>query len=269
MSAPLDTEPAPAPDVAAFRPTVVALLSLPQDAAHFEEVVRAQGGALYVAPSAQAFVDTVDAAFPVLAIIDLSAGGEWFAAIQRCKLRPQTRHIVILVFAEEPSLELHRNALEAGADQVLTRAQLMADLPAIVAAHVAPQVRYVAGWQEPLGESARRGIEAFNRGAYWEQHEMLEAAWRAEVRPVREMYQGILQVGVALLHIERDNWAGGIKCFRRGLPRLRDLPPVCQGVHVAELRAAAEALHARITLLGPARLREVERSAFPQIVLDD
>jgi hypothetical protein len=90
----------------------------------------------------------------------------------------------------------------------------------------------------------------------------------AEARPIREMYQGILQVGLAFLQIERDNWTGAIKMFRRGLPKLRGLPPVCQGVHVGVLREAAEAIHNEITALGPERLGEFDRTRFPKIVVD-
>ena len=82
---------------------------------------------------------------------------------------------------------------------------------------------------------------------------------------MREMYQGILQVGVAFLQIERDNWRGALKLFRRGLPRLRALPTECQGVDVASFRSVAETIHAEVTALGPERLHEFDRSRFPTI----
>ena len=47
-----------------------------------------------------------------------------------------------------------------------------------------------------------------------------ERAWMAESRPIRDLYQGVLQVGLAFLQIEQGNWAGALKMFRRGLPRL-------------------------------------------------
>ncbi len=79
------------------------------------------------------------------------------------------------------------------------------------------------------------------------------------------MYQGILQMGVAFLQIERGNWAGAIKLMRRGLPRLRTLPPICQGLRIAAFRSAAPNRSiAEITALGPERLGEFDRSRFPQ-----
>ena len=97
------------------------------------------------------------------------------------------------------------------------------------------------------------------------QHEHFEEAWIEEKRPIRTLYQGILQIGVAFLLIERDNWAGAIKAFRRGLPRLRDLPPICQGMDITALYAESAAIHAEISALGPARLHEFDRSRFPRI----
>ncbi|MCU0503051.1 MAG: DUF309 domain-containing protein, partial [Anaerolineae bacterium] len=83
-------------------------------------------------------------------------------------------------------------------------------------------------------------------GEYWECHETLETLWRAEPRPVRDLYQGILQIGVAFHHLRNDNVSGAIKMLRRGLPRLRDLPEICQGVRVTELALAARMIHDRV-----------------------
>ena len=51
---------------------------------------------------------------------------------------------------------------------------------------------------EPLHPKAVEGLELFNRGHYFEAHEALEAAWREETHPVRELYRGILQAGVVI-----------------------------------------------------------------------
>ena len=144
---------------------------------------------------------------------------------------------------------------------------LSENLPQVVAHHLHPPVAYPEGWDAPLSDLARCGIEEFNHGEYFEQHELLEQAWLTEPRPIREMYQGILQVGVAFLQIQRNNWAGAVKMFRRGLPRLRTLPPICQGVDIAAFRASAEAIHWEVTDLGAARLGEFDQARFPHIVI--
>jgi uncharacterized protein len=99
-----------------------------------------------------------------------------------------------------------------------------------------------------------KGIAEFNAGAYFEQHETLETAWRAEPGPIRLMYQGVLQVGVAYYHIKRRNYAGAVKLFQRALRHLDPLPDVCQGVDIARLRADARAAQFELERLGPDRI---------------
>jgi predicted metal-dependent hydrolase len=111
-----------------------------------------------------------------------------------------------------------------------------------------------------------KGIEQFNRGEFFEQHETLEAAWRAESRPVRELYQGILQIGVACYQIERGNLPGSLKMFERGLRRLRQFAPECLGLDVARLIADSERLRDAAQELGPERLAELNCAFFPRIV---
>ena len=112
-----------------------------------------------------------------------------------------------------------------------------------------------------------KGIEEFNRGEFFEQHETLETAWRAESRPGRGLYQGILQVGLACYQIERGNLPGARKMFERGLRRLRQFAPECLGVDVARLIADAERVRDEAQRLGPGRLHELDRARFPKIAV--
>jgi len=112
-----------------------------------------------------------------------------------------------------------------------------------------------------------KGIEEFNRGEFFEQHESLEAAWRAEPRPVRELYQGILQVGLGCYQIERGNLPGALKMFERGLRRLRQFEPECLGIDVSRLIADAKRVRDEAQRLGPERLDELDRSLFPRITV--
>jgi len=122
---------------------------------------------------------------------------------------------------------------------------------------------------DDLSPLVMKGIEEFNRGEFFEQHESLEAAWRAEPRPVRELYQGILQVGVACYQIERGNLRGALKMFERGLRRLRQFTPECLGIDVSRLVIEAEHVRNEAQRLGSERLGELDRSRFPKIVKRD
>lgn len=231
------------------------------------DVIQGLGGRPIVVATPDELVAAVDYHFPVLILIDLNLPGDWDGAIQRCKLRPHTRQLPIYAYGSHVDTATLAAARKAGADHAWARSKLMAELPALVERHLRPPVRYPAGWDDVLSPEAVIGVAEFNAGHYFEQHEHFEHAWIDEPRPIRELYQGVLQVGVALYQIELGNWAGALKMFRRGLPRLRDLPPVCQGIDVASLRSAAEAIHREVTELGPMRLNEFDRSTFPKIRL--
>jgi predicted metal-dependent hydrolase len=76
------------------------------------------------------------------------------------------------------------------------------------------------------------------------------------------MYQGILQVGVAYLQIERKNYIGARKLFLRAWQYLNVLPDICQGVDIAQLRADAQAARDALEQLGPERI-----AAFPRALM--
>jgi predicted metal-dependent hydrolase len=230
-----------------------------------EDVIQRQGGLPILVETPDALVAAVDYHFPVLVLVDLNLAGDWAGAIHRCKLRPHTRQIPIYAYGSHVDTATLAAARKAGADHAWARSRMMEELSSLLARHLHPPVRYPEGWNEPLQGEALRGVEEFNAGHYFEQHEHFEAAWMAEPRLIRDFYQGILQVGVAFLQIEQGNWAGALKMFRRGLPRLRDLPPVCQGIDLASLRTIAEVIHQEITALGPTRLAEFDQSKFPKI----
>lgn len=120
----------------------------------------------------------------------------------------------------------------------------------------------------PLPDSARHGVALFNEGRYFEAHEALESAWRAERGPIRLLYQGILQVGVSYHHILRGNYSGACKVMERALGCLDGFPDVCQGVCVDELRRDASAALAELLRLGAADLVHFDRRLMRPVRLD-
>lgn len=111
------------------------------------------------------------------------------------------------------------------------------------------------------------GLAQFNRGEFFEQHETLEELWRAETRPVRRLYQGILQVGVAFHHLRRLNHHGTVYMLTRGPMYLRPFAPVCQSVDVARLLTDAKRALDEVERLGPERLGEFDWRLAPRVYL--
>ena len=118
---------------------------------------------------------------------------------------------------------------------------------------------------EPPPIRLRRGIEQFNRGEFFEQHETLEDLWNDERRPIRRLYQGILQVGVAMYQIQRCNHHGAIYLLTRGPDYLRPFAPACQQVDVADLLAQAAHIRKAVEDLGPDRLDRFDWRLAPRV----
>ncbi len=110
-----------------------------------------------------------------------------------------------------------------------------------------------------------KGIEEFNRGAFFECHDTLEALWLAESRPMRSLYQGILQIGVAFYHLRAGRFRPVLTLLTRGSNYLEPLAPACMGVDVAGLRKGAARCLARVQALGAERLHEFDWSLVPEI----
>ena len=113
----------------------------------------------------------------------------------------------------------------------------------------------------------RRGIDEFNRGAWFEQHETLEELWRAERREVRRLYQGILQIGVAMHHVRNRNHHGAVYMLRRGTMYLQAFAPRCQSVDVADLLVQASRILAAVEALGRTGLDRFDWGLAPRVRL--
>ncbi len=114
-----------------------------------------------------------------------------------------------------------------------------------------------------------KGVEQFNRGEYFEQHETLELLWRAETRPVRQLYQGILQIGVVFYHLQRCNYHGVVYMLTRGSAHLQPFAPTCQQIDVASLIDLAASTRRVVEQLGPARLDEFPWEPKPRVQLTE
>jgi len=112
---------------------------------------------------------------------------------------------------------------------------------------------------------AHQGIVLFNQGDYFAAHEELELAWRQESGRIRQLYQGILEAGVAYLHLQRQNLIGAQKVFARSMSWLGEWPEVCRGADIGQLRRDLETIFEEAARVGPNRLDELDASLFKPI----
>ena len=96
-------------------------------------------------------------------------------------------------------------------------------------------------------------------------HEALEAAWQAAPALLRDLYRGILQVGVVYLHITQYNYPGAIKVYQRCRKWLLLWPETCRGVEVGRLRQDLEAVITALQALGPQRIIDFNTSLLKPV----
>ncbi|MDA0716665.1 MAG: DUF309 domain-containing protein [Cyanobacteria bacterium] len=71
----------------------------------------------------------------------------------------------------------------------------------------------------------REAILLFNSGDWYACHDGFEALWHETAGPMRPVLQGILQIAVAELHLERGNLRGATILMGEGIGRLKGCPP--------------------------------------------
>lgn len=252
-------------------PTTAPVLALVTDlifGTRIADVVRAQGGAPVLAASAEEFRAGLER-WPVLILVDVYAlpAEQWRAEIVRAKTSPQSRLIPIYGFGSHLDTAVLKAARQAGCDHVWARSRFVTELPDLVARHLNPQPVYPEGWDDQPSAAFLEAAALFNAGQFHRQHDVFEALWVEDQRPIRDLYQGVLQIGVAFYQVEQENYRGAVKMLRRGLLHLRTLPPVCQTLDVAKLRREARVVHDALVALGPDRLGEFDVAKLQDVKL--
>jgi uncharacterized protein len=118
-----------------------------------------------------------------------------------------------------------------------------------------------------LHPQALVGIEHFNAHHFFEAHEFLEAAWREEPGPIRDLYHGIIQVAVAYYHIQRGNRRGALKMFSRCRRWLEKYPDQCRGIPVAQLRHDYQQIETIVKNIAPDASLELPDYLYQPIIL--
>lgn len=206
---------------------------------------------------------------PALLIFDLdNAQIPWQKWLAPLKTSPATRRIPALCYAAHVHKDLLDKATLHGADKVVSRGALSANLPDLLQemVRVPDYEALTAACGLPLSARAIEGLELFNQGEYYECHHALEDAWNADASAGRNLYKGILQVAVGYMQIERGNYNGGVKLLLRMRQWLDPLPAVCRGIEVGRLRDEATAVLEALQALGPERIAEFDRTLFKPIV---
>lgn len=80
------------------------------------------------------------------------------------------------------------------------------------------------------------GASLWDEGRYFEAHECLEHVWHAAPAADRDFWQGVIQVAVAGVHLQRGNEAGATALLGRAASRLAPYPAGHRGIDVEAVR---------------------------------
>ena len=110
-----------------------------------------------------------------------------------------------------------------------------------------------------------RGIELFNKRAFYEQHEEIEAEWHAEQGPIRRLYQGILQIGVGFHHACNGNYRGAVALLTDGIAKTSEFVPEALGIDTGRLVDESRRCLDRIVAAGPDDIDGFDTGTIPTI----
>lgn len=110
-----------------------------------------------------------------------------------------------------------------------------------------------------------QAIREFNSREWFECHETVEDLWIGSEGEVRDFYQGVIQVAVALHHWRNGNFGGAISLLRGGAGYLGHVSGECQWVDVAGLIADADRMRAALEELGREHMDSVDPAFIPLI----
>ena len=192
----------------------------------------------------------------------------WTAFTVAPKQNAATRRLGVIVVAMDQNVR--KSAPKHGADLAIMPDALIANFSTIVAnyAHVPSKAETVAlltmceGTLPPL---AQAGVEKFNNREFYAQHDLFEELWMQTDGSVRNLYQAILQVGIAYYQIERGNYPGARKMLLRAAPWLEMLPDACQGVDVAQLRQDAYHVRDVLARMSPEKIGDFDLTLLKPI----
>ena len=108
-------------------------------------------------------------------------------------------------------------------------------------------------------------IRQFNSGQWYECHETLEALWLQETGEVRDFYQGLVQLAIALHHWRNGNFNGAIKLLESSANYLKRMDTPCLWVDVSSLIRQAAGVRDELLRLGSEHMATLDQAFIPQI----
>ena len=121
---------------------------------------------------------------------------------------------------------------------------------------------------QKLPEEVARGTVLFDAGFYFACHEYFETLWGRTGDVASAFYQGLIQVAVAMRHLESHQVRGAVTLLRNGLGRLWGYPPTYKGLPLGRFREEVASLLHDLQTLPNAAQYQFDAGRVPRL-LDD
>lgn len=103
------------------------------------------------------------------------------------------------------------------------------------------------------------GIDLFNRGYFFEAHDVWEEIWQEERGPMRNFFKGLIHLAGGFHHYQNGNHRGSAALLSSGVGYLKPFLPGQMGVDLAAILPHVEAALAKVERLrdGSSRSEDV------------
>ena len=108
-------------------------------------------------------------------------------------------------------------------------------------------------------------VRQFNAHEWFECHETLEDLWIGEEGETRSLFQGILQIAVALHHWRNGNYGGAVSLLNGGVNLLNQVSSPCLWVNVTRLAEDANRMREALERLGKERMAALDPALIPRL----
>lgn len=109
------------------------------------------------------------------------------------------------------------------------------------------------------------GAGLFNRGLFFEFHELLEGAWNGARGEKRLFLQGMIQIAVGYSRLQAGKVRGCLQLLREGSRKTSGFVPEFLGVELRDFLAGVEVCRAAVDSLGERAPREFDWSLVPRL----
>lgn len=115
-------------------------------------------------------------------------------------------------------------------------------------------------------EEVRRGVVLFEAGLYFACHEYCETLWGRTADAASDFYQGVIQIAVAMRHLESHDVRGAMILLRYGMGRLQRYPSLYKGLHLAAWLERLEMLLEHLETLPSPTAYQFDPMQIPHIL---